>query len=264
MMVAAAGPDRPALLVAGETCWRTVHTERFSRIVDGADYLYHVKEAMLAARRRIMIDRVGPGLPDGFRSATVDVARAQQSRTVPAMAGVAASRTRGVSAQVEPAAAARFRRVLVRGDAGQLRQPDHLAAHALRRRRCASDGCGAPPEGRGGRRRGGVLRRHRPHPRPLGHPRAHPQRSRPVRRRANLRAAPRGRGRGRRRRRAQPGRAGRATGGAPRPGRTWTRCPSTGRCGRRSWSRPCATSRSASPARCPRCAAAARSARSRR
>lgn len=49
----AAHPD--ALLVPGRTCWRTAHADRFSRIVDGADYLRHVKSAMLSATRRIMI-----------------------------------------------------------------------------------------------------------------------------------------------------------------------------------------------------------------
>ncbi len=38
-----------------ETCWRTAHAERFSRIVDGADYLRHVKAAMLGATSRIML-----------------------------------------------------------------------------------------------------------------------------------------------------------------------------------------------------------------
>lgn len=46
-------PDR--ILRPGETCWRTGHADRFSRIVDGADYLRHVKWAMLRARRRIML-----------------------------------------------------------------------------------------------------------------------------------------------------------------------------------------------------------------
>ncbi|KMO76912.1 phospholipase D-like domain-containing protein [Mycolicibacterium chlorophenolicum] len=43
------------VLVPGVTCWRTERAGRFSRIVDGADYLYYVKEAMLGARRRIML-----------------------------------------------------------------------------------------------------------------------------------------------------------------------------------------------------------------
>ena len=43
------------LLRPGETCWRTAHADRYSRIVDGADYLRHVKAAMLRAKRRIML-----------------------------------------------------------------------------------------------------------------------------------------------------------------------------------------------------------------
>ena len=47
--------DVGPILVPGETCWRTAHADRFGRIVDGADYLRHVKSAMLGASRRIMI-----------------------------------------------------------------------------------------------------------------------------------------------------------------------------------------------------------------
>jgi len=47
-------PQEP-VLVPGVTCWRTERAGRFTRLVDGADYLYYVKEAMLGARRRIMI-----------------------------------------------------------------------------------------------------------------------------------------------------------------------------------------------------------------
>ena len=46
-------PDR--ILRPGETCWRTAHADRFSRIVDGADYLKDVKSAMLRAKHRIML-----------------------------------------------------------------------------------------------------------------------------------------------------------------------------------------------------------------
>jgi phospholipase D1/2 len=46
-------PDR--ILRPGETCWRTARSDRFSRIVDGADYLADVKSAMLRAKRRIML-----------------------------------------------------------------------------------------------------------------------------------------------------------------------------------------------------------------
>lgn len=43
------------ILVPGQTCWTLAHTDRFSCIVDGADYLRHVKAAMLRARRRIIL-----------------------------------------------------------------------------------------------------------------------------------------------------------------------------------------------------------------
>jgi len=43
------------LLVPGDTCWRTAEADRFAAIVDGADYLRHVKAAMLGARHRIVI-----------------------------------------------------------------------------------------------------------------------------------------------------------------------------------------------------------------
>ena len=43
------------LLKPDETCWRTAHADRFSRITDGAHYLRDVKSAMLGAERRIML-----------------------------------------------------------------------------------------------------------------------------------------------------------------------------------------------------------------
>ncbi|HKV18834.1 MAG TPA: phospholipase D-like domain-containing protein [Mycobacterium sp.] len=43
------------ILTPGETCWRTARADRFSRIIDGADYLRHVKSAMLRANHRIML-----------------------------------------------------------------------------------------------------------------------------------------------------------------------------------------------------------------
>ena len=43
------------ILSPGETCWRIADADRFSRIVDGADYLRHVKSAMLRAKSRIML-----------------------------------------------------------------------------------------------------------------------------------------------------------------------------------------------------------------
>ena len=44
-----------ALVVSGRTCWQTARADRFATIVDGADYLAHVKAAMLRAKRRIML-----------------------------------------------------------------------------------------------------------------------------------------------------------------------------------------------------------------
>ncbi|WP_179466618.1 phospholipase D-like domain-containing protein [Mycolicibacterium vinylchloridicum] len=43
------------LLVPGQTCWRTAVATKFAPVIDGADYLAHVKTAMLHARRRVMI-----------------------------------------------------------------------------------------------------------------------------------------------------------------------------------------------------------------
>jgi phospholipase D1/2 len=48
-------PSRERLLVPGQTCWRTAQADRFAPIVDGADYLAHVKSAMLQAKHRIML-----------------------------------------------------------------------------------------------------------------------------------------------------------------------------------------------------------------
>ena len=43
------------ILVPGQTCRELAHADRFACIVDGADYLRHVKAAMLRARRRIIL-----------------------------------------------------------------------------------------------------------------------------------------------------------------------------------------------------------------
>ncbi|MDX1892037.1 phospholipase D-like domain-containing protein [Mycolicibacterium sp. 050158] len=43
------------LLVPGQTCWRSAPADRYAAIVDGADYLRHVKTAMLDAHHRIVI-----------------------------------------------------------------------------------------------------------------------------------------------------------------------------------------------------------------
>jgi phospholipase D1/2 len=48
-------PNASALLVPGDTCWRSAKADRFAAIIDGADYLRHVKAAMLGARQRIII-----------------------------------------------------------------------------------------------------------------------------------------------------------------------------------------------------------------
>jgi phosphatidylserine/phosphatidylglycerophosphate/cardiolipin synthase-like enzyme len=43
------------LLAPGQTCWQIAHADQFACIIDAADYFKHVKEAMLAARHRIML-----------------------------------------------------------------------------------------------------------------------------------------------------------------------------------------------------------------
>lgn len=43
------------MLVPGDTCWDSAQARRYAVIVDGADYLRHVKAAMLSARHRIVI-----------------------------------------------------------------------------------------------------------------------------------------------------------------------------------------------------------------
>jgi phospholipase D1/2 len=43
------------LLSPGDTCWRTAEAGRYAPIVDGADYLRHVKSAMLGAENRILL-----------------------------------------------------------------------------------------------------------------------------------------------------------------------------------------------------------------
>jgi phosphatidylserine/phosphatidylglycerophosphate/cardiolipin synthase-like enzyme len=44
-----------SLIVPGETCWRSAPANRYAPIVDGADYLRHVKAAMLNAHHRIVV-----------------------------------------------------------------------------------------------------------------------------------------------------------------------------------------------------------------
>ncbi|MBJ7341590.1 phospholipase D-like domain-containing protein [Mycolicibacterium sp.] len=48
-------PSDGPLIVPGETCWDSAPADRYAPIVDGADYLRHVKAAMLNARHRIVI-----------------------------------------------------------------------------------------------------------------------------------------------------------------------------------------------------------------
>jgi phospholipase D1/2 len=43
------------LLIPGQTCWRLERAERFSFIVDAADYFHHTKAAMLRAQHRILL-----------------------------------------------------------------------------------------------------------------------------------------------------------------------------------------------------------------
>ncbi|WP_067850052.1 phospholipase D-like domain-containing protein [Mycolicibacterium wolinskyi] len=49
------GHDHERVVVPGKTCWRTAQADRYAHIVDGADYLYHVKAAMLNAHSRIIV-----------------------------------------------------------------------------------------------------------------------------------------------------------------------------------------------------------------
>lgn len=43
------------ILRPGDTCWHIARADRYAPIVDGADYLRHVKAAMLRARHRIIL-----------------------------------------------------------------------------------------------------------------------------------------------------------------------------------------------------------------
>lgn len=44
-----------SLLVPGDTCWRSAEADRFAAIIDGADYLRHLKDALLRAQHRIVV-----------------------------------------------------------------------------------------------------------------------------------------------------------------------------------------------------------------
>lgn len=48
-------PTDDRLIVPGETCWSSAPADRYAPIIDGADYLRHVKAAMLNAHHRIVI-----------------------------------------------------------------------------------------------------------------------------------------------------------------------------------------------------------------
>lgn len=47
--------DAVRLLTPGQTCWQTAEADSYAPIIDGADYLLHVKSAMLRAERRIVL-----------------------------------------------------------------------------------------------------------------------------------------------------------------------------------------------------------------
>lgn len=48
-------PSLSPILEAGRNCWRIERSARASAVVDAADYYHYIREAMLAARRRILI-----------------------------------------------------------------------------------------------------------------------------------------------------------------------------------------------------------------
>lgn len=47
--------DSDRLLIPGETCWRVERADQLACIVDGADYFYQIKAALLQAQRRVML-----------------------------------------------------------------------------------------------------------------------------------------------------------------------------------------------------------------
>ena len=140
-----------SLIVPGETCWRSAPADRYAAIVDGADYLRHVKAAMLNAHHRIVIIGWDLDYRTAFERGETTMEGPNHLGPVPALAAVEASRTQRLSAEVEPPSPARFRRVLVRRCAGQSAQPIHLGTNAFRGRRSAPHRRGAPPEDRGRR-----------------------------------------------------------------------------------------------------------------
>lgn len=52
---ATAHPALKSLVVENETCWRIAHADKFSVIVDAADFFRHAKDMMMQARRSIML-----------------------------------------------------------------------------------------------------------------------------------------------------------------------------------------------------------------
>ena len=145
------GQPNESLLVPGETCWRSAPANRYAAIVDGADYLRHVKSAMLSAHHRIVI--IGWDLD--YRTA---FERGETTLDGPNHLGPflhwllwKRRELKRVPAEVQPSPAASFRRVLVRRCTGKSAQPIHLFQNAFRGGRSAPDGCRAPPEDRGRR-----------------------------------------------------------------------------------------------------------------
>lgn len=162
--------DEP-LLVPGRTCWQVATAQRFAPIIDGADYLAHVKAAMLRAERRIMLI----GWDFDYRTAFE-----------PTGATLSGPDHLGPFLQWLLLARRDLKVYLLKSNLNLLPALDGfwfgvtpvalLNQITSRRIHFAVDGapdrCGAPSEDRGHRRLGGVLRWDRPDHRALGHPRA--------------------------------------------------------------------------------------------
>lgn len=50
-----AGPANDLIFDPGRNCWRVAHADRASVVVDASDYFIHLRDAMLAARERILM-----------------------------------------------------------------------------------------------------------------------------------------------------------------------------------------------------------------
>ena len=48
-------PSLAPVVATGRNCWRIERAERAAAVIDAADYYHFVREAMIAARRRILI-----------------------------------------------------------------------------------------------------------------------------------------------------------------------------------------------------------------